>query len=216
MKAKRPVKFMAALMIFAAAAGLLCACNGDGGGAAPETPANEPEYSNEVQVVVLLGQSNAEGWCSSNTGYLRSESVACEDGSVYSTYAPVNASSSKSSVIAGISFSEYCTESNASRFVAGSLTGSSSISGNQMQYSLDTLTESGNGKTGLDSGLAYEWNRLTGDKVWVVNTAWGGTSINTWVPGGKHYERSAAVNRLVKQTYQAEINAGHYTEGSSL
>lgn len=61
MKAKRTVKFMAALMIFAAAAGLLCACNGDGGGAAPETPANEPEYSNEVQVVVLLGQSNAEG-----------------------------------------------------------------------------------------------------------------------------------------------------------
>ena len=165
-----------------------------------------------LTIMYVAGQSNAEGWCSANTGYRRNESVACTEGEVYSTYAPT----SKSKAVTGISFSGNCTEKNAADFVAEALGSSRSISGINLEYSLDTLTESGNGKTGLDSGLAYEWNRLTGDKVWVVNTAWGGTSINTWVPGGKHYERSAAVNRLVKQTYQAEINAGHYTEGSSL
>ena len=195
---------------------LVPAGQSDGSGAAETLQINVTVEPAELTLIYITGQSNAEGWCSSNTGYLRSESVACEDGSVYSTYAPVNASSSKSSVIAGISFSEYCTESNASRFVAGSLTGSSSISGNQMQYSLDTLTESGDGKTGPDSALAYEWNRLTGDKVWVVNTSWGATSVANWTPGGAQYERSMAVNRLVRQTYQAEIDAGHYTEGESL
>ncbi len=163
-----------------------------------------------LTVIYVAGQSNAEGWCSANTGYQYGESVACVEGDVYSTYAPT----SKAKAVTGISFSGNCTEQNAADFVAEALTSSKSISGSDLEYSLNTLTENGNGKTGLDSGLAYEWNRLTGNKVWIVNTAWGGTSVNTWVPGGIHYERSAAVNRLVKQTYQAEINAGHYTEGN--
>ena len=166
-----------------------------------------------LTLMYIMGQSNAEGWCSSNTGYDRSVSVACEEGKVYSTYAP---STSQSEKMAGLSFSAYCTEDNASDFVAGALRGDQSISGKNLEYSLDTLTEGKGGKTGLDSGLAYEWNRLTGDKVWVVNTAWGGTPISNWLPGKVYYNRSLAVNQLVMKTYQAEIEAGHYRAGKNL
>ena len=165
-----------------------------------------------LSLIYVAGQSNAEGWCSANTGYRCDQSVVCMEGKVYSTYVPSNMSKS----ITEISFSENCTAKNASDFVAGALRSNESVSGRPLEYSLDTLTENGNGKTGPDSGLAYEWNRLTGDKVWIVNTAWGGTSISTWIPGSTYYERSIAVNRLVRQTYEAEIDAGHYTAGKTL
>ena len=165
-----------------------------------------------LSLIYVAGQSNAEGWCSANTGYQLDQSVLCKEGEIYSTYAPSNMSKS----ITGISFTKSCTAENASDFVAGALAGNESVSGKNLQYSLDTLTEKGSGKTGPDSGLAYEWNRLTGDKVWVVNTAWGGTSISTWIPGGTYFNRSNAVNRLARQTYEAEIEAGHYTAGQTL
>ena len=167
----------------------------------------------KLTLMYVAGQSNAEGWCSANTGYRQSESVACQSGTVYSTYVPSN-DISKS--IIGISFSNYCTADNASDFVAGALRGSESISGRKLEYELDTLTEAGRGKTGPDSGLAYEWNQLTGDKVWVINTAWGGSAISSWIPGEKNYERSKAVYMSVQKTYEAEIAAGHYLPGDTL
>ena len=167
----------------------------------------------KLTLIYMAGQSNAEGMCSSNTGYQLNESVACTEGTVYSTYAPT---ASRSDSITGISFSDYCTRNNSADFVAGSLTGNESVSGKQLEYPLNALTSGGNGKTGPDSGLAYEWNRLTGEKVWIINTAWNGTSVRTWIPGGEHYERTMAVVRQVKKTYKAEIEAGHYTAGRSL
>lgn len=167
----------------------------------------------KLTLIYLAGQSNAEGICSSNTGYLREESVACKEGTVYSTYAPTNPLSNS---IAGISFSKYCTKDNSADFVTGSLTDDVSISGKELEYPLNILTADGDGKTGPDSGLAYEWNKLTGDKVWIVNTAWYGTSINSWIPGGVCYERTTAVARQVRKTYMAEIEAGHYTSGQNL
>lgn len=166
-----------------------------------------------LTLMYVAGQSNAEGSCSSNSGYRRSDSIACNQGEIYSTYAPFNSSSNS---IAGVSFSSFCRKDNAADFVAGSLRGSESISGKNLEYKLDSLSVKGSGKTGPDSGLAYEWNRLTGDKVWVVNTARGGTSISTWLPGMTYYERSMEVNRLVQQTYEAEIEAGHYIPGQKL
>ena len=167
----------------------------------------------KLTLMYVAGQSNAEGYCSSNSGYRRSDSIACPEGAVYSTYAPP---SSKANAITGLSFSNFCTVNNASDFVAGSLRGNESVSGKLLEYTIDTLTMSGSGKTGPDSGLAYEWNRLTGDKVWMVNTARGGSSISSWLPGQIYYERSMEVNSLVKQTYEAEIEAGHYLSGERL
>ena len=168
-----------------------------------------------LTVMYVAGQSNAEGWCSTaTTGYRIDQSIACTEGEVYSTYPPSD--ESKSNRITGLNFTGACTAGNASDYVAGSLTGTTSISGKNMIYSINSLTSAGKGKSGPDSGLAYEWNAQTGDKVWVVNTGYGATSITTWVPGGTCYERSVAVNRLVRKTYQAEISAGHYKAGESL
>lgn len=167
-----------------------------------------------LTLMFLAGQSNAEGNCSSSTGNEYWESVACEDGTVYSTYAPSGISTGAK--ITGIEFSQAGTAAAAEDIVAGSLTSDVSVSGTVLEYSLDTLTESGNGKIGPDSGLAYEWNLLTGDKVWVVNAAWGATSIAVWQKGESVYDRAADVFALAQQTYTAEIEAGHYTAGETL
>ncbi len=167
-----------------------------------------------LTLMYLTGQSNMEGLCSDSTGYDLNASVACQEGTVYSTYAPTSSSNAKN--ITGLSFSETCNENNASDFVAGSLQSDTSISGENLTYQLNSLTTEGSGKTGPDSGLAYEWNDLTGDKVWVINTAWSSTGVGSWIPGATQYKRSAAVWNYVEQVYQAEIEAGHYTDGGRL
>ncbi len=181
-----------------------------------------------LTLMFLAGQSNMEGYCDSYTGYEIGDSIVCEEGQVYSTYVPWGTSKGKE--ITGIDFTEVCSTSNYNRtagdFVAGSLQGAvteegvldapSNMTGGLLEYPLNSLTDAGGGKTGPDSGLAYEWNQLTGDKVWVVNTAYGSTEILQWTPGGNCYNRSVPVWDDVLETYQAEIAAGHYTEGSRL
>ena len=172
----------------------------------------------ELTLMFISGQSNAEGWCSSNTGYQKQYSIASEEGTVYSTYVP-SSNLSVANSITGLSFSGGCTVLNVEDYVPGALTGIGqdiSISGKELQYKGNTLTTAGNGKTGMDSGLAYEWQTLTGDKVWVVNASWGGSSIMSWVPGGNLYERAESVYDLIYQTYCAEIEAGHYIAGDQL
>ncbi|MCC8181845.1 MAG: hypothetical protein LIO45_02530, partial [Clostridiales bacterium] len=167
-----------------------------------------------LTVMLVAGQSNAEGKSSSSTGTHPEDSVLCEEGQVYSTYAPSTTSNAKR--ITGISSLKACTESTASAFVAASLTSSVSLAGSKLVYPLNALTESGKGKSGPDSGLAYQWNALTGDKVWVVNAAYTASSITTWVPGGTNYERALAVFQYAQTTASAEIAAGHYTQGKTL
>ena len=77
-----------------------------------------------LTLIYIAGQSNAEGLCSSNTGYRQDESVACTEGTVYSTYAPTTAQSNS---ITGISFTKFCTKDNTGDFVAGSSTGTESL-----------------------------------------------------------------------------------------
>lgn len=167
-----------------------------------------------LTIMYLMGQSNMEGMCSANTGYQLNKSVACEIGTVYSTYAPTVWSWSKN--ISGINFSETCNSENAADFIAGSMNSASSLSGKTLEYPLNTLTSEGEGKTGPDSALAYEWNRLTGEKVWTVNVAWSDTAIASWIPGQSVYERAITLSKLAQKVYEAEIASGHYTEGHRL
>ena len=164
----------------------------------------------KLTIMYLMGQSNMEGMCS----YQLNNSVACKEGTVYSTYAPTVSSWAKN--ITGINFSNMCDAGNASNFVAGSLSADTSVSGKKLEYELNALTTAGNGKTGPDSALAYKWNELTGEKVWTVNVAWSGSAIASWQPGQSNYERAMAVSKLAQKVYQAEINAGHYTAGKRL
>ncbi len=161
-----------------------------------------------LTMLFIAGQSNAEGTTSSGTD--AQDSVACEEGTVYSTYAP--SSESAASRNTGISGLGACTSGNAASFVADSLTGPTSQAGTELVYPLNALTEAGNGKTGMDSGLAYQWHNDTGDKVWVVNAGYSATSISRWVPGAECYERAIAVFQDAVKTADAEISAGHYTD----
>lgn len=175
----------------------------------------------EVQVTVkpakltmmfLAGQSNMEGLCSLREPNRMVDSVACPVGEVYSTYSPSNGGVGW--YTAKIPKDTYTT--NANELVAGSLTGTTNRNGGTLAYPLNALTTQGNGKTGMDGALAYEWNRLTGDKVWTVNAAWSGSSITGWVRGGSCYTKALNVFQAAIKTMQAEVSAGHYTEGNRL
>lgn len=148
-----------------------------------------------ISMFLLIGQSNMVGVEGD-----AAQSVACENGQVYSTY--------------GVP--AYLTKNNAAQFVPSALEGeyrSKNTCGNSIYLSLNpvyALTEEGDGKAGLDGALAYEWNRLTGDKVWVINAGQGNSPISRWVKGAYEYEQAVALFSVAQQVMQAEIEAGHY------
>ena len=180
-----------------------------------------------LTILFLAGQSNMEGYGSypgsgkKDGRYYQhpEQSIVCPEGEVYSTYAPgdtAHSSGRANSIGGNVKFSSSCSVGKAKHFVAESLTSDKSVSGRDLVYRLNQLTASGTGKNGPDSGLAYEWNRLTGEKVWTVNSARGGSSIKLWVPGKGCYERARAVFGYALQVYNAEISAGHYTRAHKL
>lgn len=180
-----------------------------------------------LTILFLAGQSNMEGYGSypgsgkKDGRYYQhpEQSIVCPEGEVYSTYAPGDTaySSGRANSIGGnVKFASSCSVGKAKHFVAESLTSDKSVSGRDLVYPLNQLTAKGTGKNGPDSGLAYEWNRLTGEKVWTVNSARGGSSIKLWVPGKGCYDRAKAVFGYALQVYNAEIEAGHYTQAHKL
>ena len=168
-----------------------------------------------LTVMYLLGQSNMEGMYDSGNQWKElGHTVSCTPGTVYSTYLPTDIQNSE--MLTGVRFSSVALEGNASDYVAESLNSTRSLSGKTLEYPLETLTANEKGKTGPDSALAYEWNQLTGDKVWTVNTSWAASEVEEWVPGQKNYGRSLETEKLVEQVWNAEIAAGHYTRGNRL
>ena len=161
-----------------------------------------------LSLFYLLGQSNMEGLPSGDVSYYGKDSVACTDGQVYSTYGPqANYFAVKA---AGIDMAGYLNGANAKSFVAESLVSNTSMTGSTLKYKLNTLTYAGKGKGGMDGALAYEWNKLTGSKVWVANFAAGSTSIAQWAPGGNIYKAVLPGLLAVAQVARAEENAGHF------
>ncbi|MBO5221165.1 MAG: leucine-rich repeat protein [Clostridia bacterium] len=154
-----------------------------------------------ISLLLLIGQSNMRG----SEGNAN-QSIICPDGMVYSTYGDDRGADNIA-----------MTVSNAAHFVPSALTGeyrnintigtTDCLSG----YPVYSLTEAGAGKIGPDSGFAYEWVRQTGEKVWVVNAAHGGTSINVWQPGTTEYEQCRALFTACQETLRKEIAAGHFT-----
>ena len=149
-----------------------------------------------ISIFLLMGQSNMEG----SDGNAQ-QSVANTDGQVYATYGDRT----------------QLHASNAGDFVPSALTGEySNVNTNGTtncisSYPVNMLCQSGNGKQGIDSGLAYEWNQRTGKKVWVVNVASGGSTQDSWSPGNENYLRAVSTMKAVYKTLAAEIAAGHYT-----
>ncbi len=75
---------------------------------------------------------------------------------------------------------------------------------------VDALIPGGTGNFGAGSGLAYRWNQLTGEKVWVINAGHGGTGINEWIRGGVDYIHGTKLFQNAQQVMKNEIAAGHY------
>ncbi|MBD8926507.1 MAG: hypothetical protein EGR89_11125, partial [[Eubacterium] rectale] len=169
--------------------------------------------------ILVAGQSNAAGFQTENK-YRPQDSVACAEDQIYSTTASFEPGEkngiNRTRNLTGVTFSESLTTDNAAKFVPGSLTGERNIYGEELEYKTDHLVMDQGGKCGPDSGIAYEWNKLTGDKVWIINTAVGATGIQAWTPGGRYYENTKAFCQYTSETYDAEIAAGHYTEGKKL
>lgn len=85
---------------------------------------------------------------------------------------------------------------------------------------IDAFAPGMGGSTGTGSGFAYRWNQLTGEKVWVINIAIGGSCINEWQPGStghnSAYDTDYYTQTISKFTYaqtilKNESAAGHYT-----
>ncbi len=185
----------------------------------------------KISVLLIAGQSNAEG--ADGNAY---RSVKSPAGTVYSTYAAAYQYTSgyctESTYIQGNNelFSEYLNKDNGARYVAASLTSTKNVSGDDLEYKLNSLTADGTGKGGMDSAIANEWYEKMGEKVWIINCAHSGSIIQTWQ---KNYDDSAlnaedeaakrandrrnqytemnGVMQNVISTMEKEIAAGHYT-----
>ena len=175
-----------------------------------------------ISVFLMIGQSNTEG---STTGEAsvytkaRNQSIVCEEGQIYSTYGW--STTSHATAVAGITSSATLRVNSAKDFVAESLTSETSRGGGKLEYPLNSLSEGKLGKVGFDSGLAWNWNALTGEKVWIVNCGAGSTTIEVWQPDyddtGKtsstevnHYKICVEVMENVRATMDTEVAAGHY------
>jgi len=170
-----------------------------------------------ISLFLMIGQSNMAG---SNGN--PNKSVVSPDGQVYTTLGAAGASWATTHGLSGM---ESLTTSTAINFVASALTGSKAgtnragTTTNLSVYPINSFDAAGPGKPGLDSGFAYEWNKLTGEKVWLVNAAHGGTSLGDWIVmdgdsagvTGKEYKQAKAMFSEVLKTMKAEIAAGHYT-----
>lgn len=165
-----------------------------------------------ISVLLITGQSNSEGSTTGDAAVYnkaREQSIVCEEGQIYSTYAWSTVG--HATTVAGLQSDSALSTQNAKSFVAKSLTSDVSRGGSALLYPLNSLSEKGNGKVGYDSALAWNWNRLTGQKVWVVNCAAGSTYIEDWQPGNIRYKNCIALMYEVASTLKAEIEAGHYT-----
>ncbi|MCD8353670.1 MAG: sialate O-acetylesterase [Clostridiales bacterium] len=193
---------------------IACGC-----GTAVVTLSNGKIYAVEVSaapisLLLIIGQSNAEGRVSStsNLSTYKKQWIPSEEGQVYSTYAPSDTTMYKQIGWYSSTGANGLTTSNESAFIPSSLTDNTAAKDYKWTNNLTTV---GNGKSGIDSALAYEWNKLTGEKVWVINAAHHGSSITSWQPGSSKSNNNfwQAVDLYVaaEELLSKEIAAGHYT-----
>lgn len=167
------------------------------------TPAN-------ISLVMIAGQSNGEGHSGDNTRSLRSAA-----GQVYSTYA--SAGYRYTNRVLGQGFTkgmDALSIYNNDVFIPKALTGTESRVGSDLTYLPSDLTVGGHGKGGTDSGIAYEWSRSTGEKIWIVNASHSASGIDSWQPGNSesdnNFWQAVGVFQSAQMTVKAEIAAGHY------
>lgn len=108
-----------------------------------------------------------------------------------------------------------CQEGQAYSTVTGD--GISIMPGQGIGYSsaqkpngIDAFTVNGTGTIGEGSALAWRWNQLTGEKIWVLNAAKGGSCINEWVSGTDNFNNAFTMFSAAQMILAKEVAAGHY------
>lgn len=84
---------------------------------------------------------------------------------------------------------------------------------------IDAFAPYQGGVEGVSSAMAWRWNQLTGEKIWIINAAVGGSCLNEWIPGVEGhnttykylYDTSMEAYRKAQTVLKNEIAAGHYT-----
>lgn len=168
----------------------------------------------KISLLLLIGQSNMEG-SPDKLGILedyQNEYVINKEGKVYNTYGPSTINHSLTNGCFSTAAPKL-TIWNPSDYVPESLTDNSSPYEWQRTNNL-TLAASARGKTGVDGALAKEWVKKTGEKVWLVNAAHSGSSIETWIPGDErtnnNFWQAVSLYKTCEQLLNKEIEAGHY------
>ncbi len=168
----------------------------------------------KISLLLLIGQSNMEG-SPDKLGILedyQNEYVINKEGKVYNTYGPSTLSHSLTNGCFK-TVSPKLTIWNPYDYIPASLTDNSSANEWQRTNNL-TDAENATGKTGIDGALAKEWVKKTDEKVWLVNAAHSGSSIETWLPGkervNNNFWQAVSLYKACEQLLNKEIEAGHY------
>lgn len=147
-----------------------------------------------ISMLMVTGHSLGSG--SQGTA---SKTIICEDGEIYCTneraYAwKITTGSTSTETVEGID-----------------VTGMGLGYGSEIRpKNIDALNESGAGVNGVDSAVAYRWAQLTGEKVWILNSAKGSTSLQTWQKGGFNYRHAVELFTTAEEIMYNEVQAGHY------
>lgn len=75
---------------------------------------------------------------------------------------------------------------------------------------IDAFAPGGGGTVGQGSAIAKRWNELTGEKIWVINAAKGGSCLNEWGRYSDNYAKAYNLFRYAQIVLSNEIAAGHY------
>ena len=168
----------------------------------------------KISLLLLIGQSNMEG-SPDKLGVLedyQNEYIINKEGTVYNTYGPSTISHSLTNGCFKTA-SPKLTIWNPYDYIPASLTDNSSPNEWQRTNNL-TDAENAAGKTGVDGALAKEWVKKTDEKVWLVNAAHSGSSIETWLPGkertNNNFWQAVSLYKACEQLLNKEIEAGHY------
>lgn len=168
----------------------------------------------KISLLLLIGQSNMEG-SPNKTGNLydyQNEYIVNKQGKVYSTYGPSTVNHSLTNGCFKTAAPKL-TMWNTDEYVPDSLTDNSSEKEWRRTNNL-TDAQMATGKTGVDGALAKEWVKKTDEKVWIVNAAHSGSSINTWLPGNErtnnNFWQAVTLYKTCEQLLNKEIEAGHY------
>ena len=167
-----------------------------------------------ITLVLFAGQSNCEGRLASDETVeaVEEQVVLNEYMTAFGTYGVSDNNTSREVNWIENPIDELSID-NVDEYLPESLTDNSR---NKIYNRTDILTENKTkvGKTGIDSAFAYEWYKKTGEKVWVINAAHHGSTIQSWMPTNgcidNNYWQAVRLYQGAEKILSREIEDGHF------